>query len=101
MTLEVPVTGTATRTGKGEVDMAPTGESTLPAVPGRSGRLRDFEGHTVSLDLADGSRIERATVVSSGRGAAASVWIDMDGRDVFLARTQIVGVADLTTERAA
>jgi len=100
MTYEVPVMWTATRT-KGEVDMAPASAKTGPAVHKRSTSLRDFEGRTVSLDLVDGSRIERATVVSSGRGVAASVWIDLDGMDVFLARTQIVGVADLTTERAA
>jgi hypothetical protein len=56
----------------------------------QSNRLRDLEGRRVNLALADGSSFTGVTLVSSGRGTVSSLWLDVDGMDVFIHRTQVL-----------
>ncbi len=56
----------------------------------QSSRLRDLEGHRVSVALADGSRFDDVTLVSCGRGRVSSLWLDVGGMDVFVHRTQVL-----------
>ena len=51
--------------------------------------FRALEGRRVSLTLVDGSQFEQVTLVSSGRGAVRSLWIDADGIDIFIPRTHV------------
>ena len=64
-------------------------------------RLRDLEGHRVSLTLADGVRLDGVTVVSAGRGGLASLWLDVDGIDVFIHRSDVIDARDTTTVRGS
>ena len=58
----------------------------------RLSQLRCFEGRDISVALADGSRIDGCQLVSAGRGGNRSVWVYVNGIDVFLARGDIVAV---------
>ncbi len=51
--------------------------------------LRELEGRRIRLALIDGSSFDGATLVSSGRGTVSSVWLDVDGIDVFVQRAQV------------
>lgn len=51
-------------------------------------RLRALEGRAVGLVLADGSRIERATLVSVASGG--TVWLVVGGVDCFVALEDVV-----------
>ena len=53
--------------------------------------LRDLEGQSVSLALADGSRLDEVVVVSAGRGRVSSLWLDVGGMDLFIHQSQVVG----------
>jgi hypothetical protein len=61
----------------------------------RSERLKrqfahNLEGRTVSIALADGSRIDDATLVSVGRAAARTLWLFSNGADVFVAHGDVI-----------
>jgi hypothetical protein len=64
-------------------------------------RFHELEGHRVALLLADGSHLDNVSVISAGRGRVSSVWLDRDGIDVFVRKTDIVEARDLPTSRAA
>jgi hypothetical protein len=53
-----------------------------------------FEGRHVSVDLRDGSRIEDCQVISAHRPGAQTVWLFVDGIDVFLPVAAIVGCSE-------
>lgn len=54
--------------------------------------LRELEGRQVSLALVDGSRIDDAALVSTGRGATTTLWIYTNRADTFIPMSQIVEV---------
>jgi hypothetical protein len=54
--------------------------------------LRQLEGRRVNLALADGSRIDDAALVSSGRGATTTLWIYTNCADAFIPMSQIIDV---------
>jgi hypothetical protein len=59
-------------------------EEVLMGTTMQSGRMRDMEGHRVSLTLADGSTFNDVILVSAGRGGVSSLWLDVEGMDVFV-----------------
>ena len=63
--------------------------------------LQDLEGHRVSLTIADGSQINDVLLVSAGRGTVSSVWLEMDGMDVFLHHSQVLAAWDHAGGKAA
>jgi hypothetical protein len=54
--------------------------------------LRQLEGRQVSLALVDGSRIDDAALVSTGRGATTHLWIYTNREDAFIPMSQIIEV---------
>jgi hypothetical protein len=54
--------------------------------------LRELEGRQVSLALVDGSRIDDAALVSTGRGATTTLWIYTNRADAFIPMSEIVEV---------
>jgi hypothetical protein len=52
--------------------------------------LRRLEGRTVSVALADGSRLDSVLLVSAGRGDAATVWVYGGGTDHFVPRNDVI-----------
>jgi hypothetical protein len=58
--------------------------------------LRHLEGHHVSVALSDGSRLDDCELVSTGRGAAATLWLH-DGHDDRMVRA--ADVLDLWENR--
>lgn len=54
--------------------------------------LREFEGREVCVALANGSRIDGCQLVSAGRDRNRSVWLYVNGFDVFVARADIVAM---------
>jgi hypothetical protein len=64
-------------------------------------RLKELEGHCVSLALADGSHLDNVTVVSAGRSGVTSVWLDLGGMDIFIHQSQVVDAWEPTGPRAA
>jgi hypothetical protein len=49
-----------------------------------------LEGQSVSVALANGSRIDEAMLVSLGRSTARTVWLYSNGADVFVPVADIV-----------
>ncbi|MGH3117624.1 MAG: hypothetical protein ACRDPR_17435 [Nocardioidaceae bacterium] len=49
-----------------------------------SPRIHSLEGCYVSVALRDGSRIDGCRLVSARRPGAQTVWLFLDGMDVFL-----------------
>ena len=62
----------------------------------RLSQLRSFEGRDVCVALADGSRIDDCQLVSAGRDSNRSVWLYVNGIDVFIARGDVVAVWEAT-----
>jgi hypothetical protein len=58
----------------------------------RLSHLRSFEGRDICVGLADGSRIDDCQLVSAGRDSNRSVWLYVNGIDVFIARGDVVAV---------
>jgi hypothetical protein len=54
--------------------------------------LRQLEGRQVCLALVDGSRIDDASLVSTGRGAITTLWIYTNRVDAFIQMSQIADV---------
>ena len=55
-------------------------------------QLMSLEGRRVSLALRDGSRIDDAQLVSSGRGDVRTVWVFTNGMDAFVPLCDVVDV---------
>jgi hypothetical protein len=55
--------------------------------------LHHLEGRTVRVALRDGTRMDACLLISRGHGPVGSVWLFADGRDVFVALPDIVGVS--------
>ncbi len=56
---------------------------------GKVEMLRKLEGRRVRVALTDGSRLDDVVLVSCGRGPVSSLWLEVDGVDVFVQRLQI------------
>ena len=54
--------------------------------------LRSSEGRQVSVALRDGSRLDDCCLVSSGRSRVGSLWLFVNGEDVFVALSDVVDV---------
>lgn len=74
-------------------------ERVLQPIP--SGGLRGLEGRRVTLALTDGSRFDDVTLVSCGRRGVSSVWLDVDGMDLFIQRTQVLDAWECRARGAA
>jgi hypothetical protein len=57
------------------------------------GRLRSLEGRRVSIALADGSCIDDGELVSAGRPSTQTVWLCLDGTDVFIATAEVADIS--------
>lgn len=57
--------------------------------PRRISDLRTLEGRQVGVSLADGSRIDDATLVSA-RPSPGTVWLFAGGTDVFVRASAVV-----------
>jgi hypothetical protein len=56
-------------------------------------RLRSLEGRRVSIALIDGSRIDDCEIVSAGRPTTRTLWVCLDGTDVFIAIAEVADVS--------
>jgi len=54
--------------------------------------LRSLEGRRVGVALRDGSRIDDAQLVSSGRGEVRTLWVFTNGVDAFVHLSDVVEV---------
>ena len=54
--------------------------------------LRSLEGRRVGVALRDGSRIDDAQLVSSGRGNVRTLWVFTNGFDAFVRLSDVVDV---------
>jgi hypothetical protein len=54
--------------------------------------LRVFEGQQICVALVDGTRIDDCTLVSAGRGRAATMWVFAAGGDTFLRHDDVLDV---------
>jgi hypothetical protein len=63
--------------------------------------LRYLEGHRVCLSLVDGSHLDDVMLVSAGRGATSSVWLELGGMDVFIMKSQVVEAHEVDAAVAA
>lgn len=52
--------------------------------------LRKLEGQTISISLADGSRIDCCQLVSVGRHRTTTLWVYSDGQDRFIPVEDVV-----------
>lgn len=55
-------------------------------------RLRDLEGDRVTVALADGTILRSVTLVSSGRGGVSTLWLDVEGTDLFIDRARVLDI---------
>ena len=60
--------------------------------------LRRFEGHSVHLALADGSRIDDVSLVSAG---SRTVWVFFNGEDTFIPLRDVIDVWEAPPFRSA
>jgi hypothetical protein len=68
-------------------DTKEVGDVSTKAFP----RISSLEGRQVNVALRDGSRIDDCQLVSAGRRGAQTVWLFMNGMDVFL---PVAAIAD-------
>jgi len=64
-------------------------------------RLRDLEGRRVNLSLTNGSQLESVEVVSAGRGGLSSLWLELDGTDLFIKKAEILNIYEVRVDQAA
>jgi hypothetical protein len=54
-----------------------------------SRKLHHLEGQHAGIELSDGSRL-RGTLISYGRGRVTTVWLEVDGTDMFIPHDAVV-----------
>jgi hypothetical protein len=54
--------------------------------------LRALEGQRVCVALVGGIRIDDCSLVSAGRGRTGTVWVFVNGNDVFIPLDDLVAV---------
>jgi hypothetical protein len=52
------------------------------------------------MSLADGSQLD-VEVISAGRGQVTSLWLELDGADVFVERVDVVDIEEILVGQAA
>jgi hypothetical protein len=60
--------------------------------PGPGARWRSLEGERVAVALADGSIIQNATLVLGSRATASTLWLEINGADVFVEASAVTAV---------
>jgi hypothetical protein len=60
--------------------------------PDQIWRLTLLEGRQVGVALSDGTRIDDAQLVSSGRGQMRTLWVFTNGEDAFVPLLAVVDV---------
>jgi hypothetical protein len=63
--------------------------------------LQQLEGRRVNLSLTDGSQLRGVEIISAGRGRLSSLWLELDGTDPFIEKSDVVGIDDVLVDRAA
>ncbi len=58
--------------------------------------LRRFEGQQICVALSDGSRIDDCALISAGRVGTGTVWVFVNGADVFVRIADVVAVWEAT-----
>ena len=58
----------------------------------RKRHLQLIEGEQVSVSLRDGRRIDDCNLVSSGRRQVDSLWLYVNGEDVFVAHDNVIDI---------
>jgi len=58
----------------------------------KASQLKLLEGRRVRVALRDGSRIDDAQLVSSGRGRVQTLWVFTNGVDAFVPLPEVVDV---------
>ena len=61
--------------------------------------IRRLEGRNVSVSLQDGTRIDDCSLVSSGRNRLDTLWLFVDGDDVFVARSNVIDIWESASNR--
>ena len=64
-------------------------------------QLRTLEGHRVSLSLTNGSQLDSVEVISAGRGGLSSLWLEVDGIDLFVEKAEILAIHEVRVGQAA
>jgi hypothetical protein len=49
----------------------------------------------------NGSQLEDVEIVSAGRGGLSSLWLELDGTDLFIDKTAILNVYEVPIDQAA
>ncbi len=60
--------------------------------PDQISQLKSLEGRQVGVALTDGTRIDDAQLVSSGRGQVHTLWVFTNGEDAFVPLLEVVDV---------
>ena len=60
--------------------------------PDQISQLTLLEGRQVGVALVDGTRIDDAQLVSSGRGQVRTLWVFTNGQDAFVPLLAVVDV---------
>ena len=60
--------------------------------PDQISQLKSLEGRQVGVALTDGTRIDDAQLVSSGRGPVRTLWVFTNGLDAFVPLVEVVDV---------
>ena len=60
--------------------------------PDQISQLTLLEGRQVGVALVDGTRIDDAQLVSSGRGQVRTLWVFTNGKDAFVPLLAVVDV---------
>jgi hypothetical protein len=55
----------------------------------------------VDLSLTNGSQLKGVEVVSAGRGGISSLWIEINGTDLIIDKSEILDICDVRVEQAA
>lgn len=58
--------------------------------------LHPLEGRQVSVTLRDGSRLDDSQLVSASRPGGRTVWLFLDGMDIFLPVAAIAACREAT-----
>jgi hypothetical protein len=67
----------------------------------RRNRIRSFEGQTVSLALADGTRLDGCQLVSACRHGTRTLWLYGSGEDTFVALDMVVDIWETSVNARA
>jgi hypothetical protein len=62
----------------------------------RISQFRALEGRQVSVSLHDGSRLDDAQLVSVARRGVESLWLYMNGDDVFVPLPEVVDLWEVS-----